>query len=274
MRLTQWFGVALAVAVLQGCATAPTLQGARPAAAQNQSYALAKLEAVTRTDHMTRHLDDDKSIVYFQNQGGGGAGLGVLLGPLGVAANIKMIEGVTDADVEKLKGRIKLSPALALQQAVATTPSPVQLAATQGDVKVSPFMLVSKTNDTSLHISSVVLFEGGAGQSKWTRRYQYQLPGKYTLDELAALSGPRQAELQAASVAAYAELLKHIGTESDASIALERKVTLKSPYLSPRFEFEMLGSLIGERGGRVWVRTTTGVVAVEPSELQYQFDKG
>ena len=222
---------------------------------------------------MTKHLDESKSIVYFQNQGGGGAGLGLLLGPLGVAANMKMIDGVTAADVEKLKGRLNLSPEDALQQAAASTNFSIQISPTQGDVKVSPFLLVSKTNETTVHISSVVLFEGTDGQSKWARRYQYQLPGKYTLDELSTLPEVEASGIQAASVTAYAALLKHIAEEKEAAIALERKITFKSSYITPRFDFEMMGSLIGEKDGRVWVRMVTGVVAVEPSEIQYQITK-
>lgn len=273
MRSIRAAYLAIATTALVGCATAPSLQGARPTSSENQTYGLAKSDAVTRSDHMTKHLDEGKSIVYFQNQGGGGVGLGLLLGPLGVAANIKMIDGVTAADVEKLKGRLNLNPEAALQQAAASTNFSIQISRTQGDVKVSPFLLVSKTNEATVHISSVVLFEGVDGQNKWARRYQYQLPGKYTLDELTTLPAAKASGIQAASVTAYAALLKHIAEETEAAIALERKVTLRSSYITPRFDLEMMGSLIGEKEGRVWVRMVTGVVAVEPSEIQYQLTK-
>lgn len=259
----------LVLAALVGCGTMPPLQGARPASAQQQHYGLARSEVVAKTDHMTQHLDEGKSVVYFQNQGGGGVALG-LLGPLGVAANIKMIEGVTAGDVEKLKGRIKLDPQLAVQQAALAEDFALQSVAVPSDVKVSPFVQISKTNETTLHVSSVLLFEGMDGQSKWTRRYQYQLPGSYTLDELSTLTPDRVASLQAASMNAYASLLRHVVGERDEAIAQERKITFKSAYMAPRFEFEMAGSLVGEKEGRVWVRTMGGVTAVDPAYIQYQ----
>lgn len=270
MRLIRLVGLAVATAALVGCGTAPTLQGARPASAQNQQYGLAKSEVVARTDHMTQHLDDGKSIVYYQNQGGGGAGLGLLLGPLGVAANVKMIESVTTGDVEKLKGHIRLNPEAALQQAAAATSFALQPTSAAGSVNVTPYVLVSKTDETTFNVSSIVLFEGVDGEKKWTRRYQYELPGKYTLDSLAAFTDASSAELQSASVAAYAALLRHIADEKDAAIAQEKKITFTSAYMTPRFEFEMMGSLVGEKEGRVWVRTVFGVIAIAPADIQYQ----
>lgn len=265
--------VAVAVTGLVGCGTAPPLQGARPAAAPEQKYGLARSEAVARTDHTTLHLNESKSIVYFQNQGGGGLALGLLLGPLGVAANVKAIEGVTTADAEKLKGRIEVDPEAALQQAASAVGFPIQSAAGTGDVKVTPYVLVSKTNETTVHVSSILLFEGTGGQGKWVRRYQYQLPGRYTVADLSASAGPGSPGLQAASVAAYASLLKHVADEKDAAIALERRITFKSPYMTPRFEFELMGSLVGEKEGRVWVRTMSAVTAVDPSDIQYRVAK-
>ncbi|WP_139799010.1 hypothetical protein [Andreprevotia lacus] len=267
MQLIRMACLVLVAASLIGCA-APALQGARPASALNQQYGLAKSEVLARTDHTTQHLDDAKSILYFQNQGGGGAALGLLLGPFGVAANIEMIKGVTTADVEKLKGKLHLNPDAALQQAAAATSLALQAAASQGDVKVTPFIFVSKTNETDIHLSSVVLFEGEDGQKKWLRRYQYQLPGKYTLDELSSLSEAQTSGVQAASTLAYGALLKYIAAEQDAAIAQEKKITLTSAYLTPRFEMALPGSLIGEQEGRVWVRTMFGVYAVAPADIQ------
>jgi len=263
----------LAVAGLAGCVSAPSLQGVRPTPSQNQKYGLAKSGFVATTNHMTQHLNADQSVVYFQNQGGGGVGLGLLLGPIGVAANMKMIEGVTTADVEKLKGKIPLNPEMAFQRAAFVANFPVQASANESDVKIAPYVLVSKTNESTVHISSIVLFEGMDGQTKWLRRYQYQLPGKYTLDELAAFDAMKASAVQTASVNAYTALLKHVAEETDASIVKEQKITFKSPYLSPRFEFEMTGSLIGANEGRVWVRTAFGVIAVDPSDIRYEITK-
>lgn len=265
--------VAIVALLITGCATAPALQGARPAASIDHQYGLAKSDLVEKTDHMTKHLNVDSSVVYFQNQGGGGAGLGILLGPFGVAANMRMIDSITTSDVDKLKGKILLNPVQAFQQAAATNGFPVQLSATTNDIKVTPYILVSKTDQLKISISSIVLFEGTTGQSKWVRRYQYQLPENYTLDELSTFDEGKMLEIQAASVNAFSSLLMHIKGESDVAILNEPKITFKSPYLSPRFDFEMMGSLIAESDGRVWVRTTFGVAAIDPSYIQYHTSK-
>ena len=70
---------ALVLTALVGCGTMPSLQAARPASAQQLHYGLARSEVVAKTDHMTQHLDEGQSLVYFQNQGGGGVALGLLV---------------------------------------------------------------------------------------------------------------------------------------------------------------------------------------------------
>lgn len=273
MRLMCVAALVIVSAGLVGCGAALPLQGARPAVMPSQKYGLAKSETIEKTNHMTQKINSEQSVFYFQNQGGGGAGLGILLGPLGAAANIKMIENTTIADVGKIKERINLNPEVALQQAANSTNFIVQSSVNNNDIKVTPFVLISKTDETTVHVSAAVFFEGAEGQNKWTRRYQYQLPGKYTVDELSALSEDKMKEMQMASVTAYTMLLKHIAEERDESIALERKITFNSPYMSPRFDIEMVGSLVAEREGRVWVRTVMGVNAIAPEYVKYQFIK-
>ncbi|MEN6623040.1 MAG: hypothetical protein ABFD50_16020, partial [Smithella sp.] len=59
----------------------------------------------------------------------------------------------------------------------------------------------------------------------------------------------------------------------DEAISKERKIIFKSPYICPRFELDMMGSLIREQGGRIWIRTVSGVYAVNPSDIKYQYSK-
>lgn len=259
-----------ACAILTACGSAPQLQGARPAASLSQKTALAPHSATT--NHISQPLSSDQSVMYFQNQGGGGVAVGLLLGPLGVVANQKMIEGVTLADVAKLKEKIAVKPQAALLQAASSTKFKVADAAAAGDVKLMPYLLVSKTDESTMHLSSMIRIEAGEGAGKWQRLYQYQLPGKYTLDGLAAPSEQVVQQIQSASVEAYAALLNHIENEADAAIATEKKIAFKSAYLMPRFDMEMPGSLIKEANGRTWIRTLSGVAAVDPSNLTYKLN--
>lgn len=60
-----------------------------------------------------------------------------------------------------------------------------------------------------------------------------------------------------------------IPTERDEVIAPERKITLKSPHMGPRFEFEMIVPRVGEKDVRIWGRSMSGVTAVNPASIQY-----
>ncbi|WP_188564951.1 hypothetical protein [Undibacterium terreum] len=222
---------------------------------------------------MTKPLDPQQSVVYKQNQGGGGAGLGLLLGPIGVAANMKMIETKTDEDVARLKGKLGFIPSVALQQAASASGFSLQSVAGTQDVQVTPYILVSKTNETTVHVSAMILVESPGHPAKWSRSYRYQLAGKYSLDELATADAARNAALQEQATQAYGALLRHMNDESDASISQETAITFLSPYLTPRFEFEQRGSLIRVDTNRVWVRTTVEVAAVAPTDLSYKVVK-
>lgn len=271
MFVRRFVSFSLVAAVLVGCGTTPVLQQAPPAIAQGQHYGIGPSATVARTDQTLRHLDTDQTVVYTQNMGGGGAALGVLLGPIGIAANMKMIESQTASEADKLKGKVVLNPKAALLQAAATSGFALQPVAGAADIKLSPFVLISKTTETATHISSAMMIEGTNGAQPWRRLYRYQLPGAYTLDQLSTIDGVKKAGLQADVVNGYVALLAHIAAETEASIAAERKITVKSSQLTPRFEFEMIGSLVREDAGLVWVRTTAGVYALAPSDVQIKY---
>lgn len=266
--------LSLITVLITACAsTPPALQGARPAALARQGLGLAPSAELQQTSHMKQHLDAAKSVVYFQNQGGGGAGLGVLLGPLGVAANISMIEGVTQADLARLKGRIRLDPAASFQQAAAELGMTVAATAGANDTRATPYLLVSKTDEHTLHLGSALWLEGQVAGQPWRGRYLYQLPLQYTVDSLAALDDAGQARLQAEARQGFAALLGQIQRDTPEAMAHEPRLSFTSAYLSPRFEFEQPGSLIGLKDGMVWLRSFNGVQAVQASQVSYKLDK-
>lgn len=273
MHMIRTLTLSIIAVCLTACGTAPVLQSARPAVAQGQHYGLAHSESLAKTDQTTKPLDSHQSIVYNQNQGGGGAGLGLLLGPIGVVANAKMIETKTEEDVARLKGKLDLAPSTALQQAASASGFSLQSVAGPQDIQMTPYILVSKTNETTVHVSAMILVESPGNPAKWSRSYRYQLADKYNLDELAAADAGLNVALQERATLAYVELLRYINEESDANIAKEAAITLLSPYLTPRFEVAQRGSLIRVDTNRVWVRTTLGVAAVAPTDLSYKVVK-
>lgn len=269
--------LAVVTTLLTACASAPPQpQGPRPAALAGQALALVPSPRVQQTSHTQQHLDAAQTLVYMQNHGGGGAGLGVLLGPLGVAANISMIEGVTQADVARLKGRLQADPVAAFRQAAADQGLRLVEAAGAGVTRATPYLLFSKTDPTTLHVGTVLLLEGppaAAPDQPWRGHYQLQLPLQYTLESLATLDDAGQRRLQAEARQGFAALLGQILRDTPEAAAREPQLHFQSPYLTPRFEFEQAGTLVGTDGGRVWLRTAGGLFAVQPDQVRYTLDK-
>ena len=269
MRTSLASATLLLIALTTGCATVPPLQTAPPSPT-SVTYGFGTSPILAKGDHMTQPLNAAKSVYYFQNQGGGGAGLGLLLGPIGVASNVKMIESTTMGDVKKLYGKFAVDAEAQFREVATKAGFAVAASARPGDVRLMPYLLVSKTDPGTVHISPVIRLEGGEGKKTWAKFYRYQLAGKYTVDELVALDDARKAAIREQSAAAFTSLLAHMQGETDAEIAKEQRIVAKSQYMTPRFNFDVVGSLAGQRDGLVWVRTSLGVTAVQPGSIEYQ----
>ena len=257
-------------ASLAGCASAPpSMQKATLSpTSQDKKLAYTKPNLTSQLNHLQKGINDENTLLYFQNQGGGGLALG-LMGPFGVLANMKMIEANTDKDLAQLKGKPLPDPHTAFQVAADRMPINVQSEnqASPQDILITPIILISKTTPAIFNISSLALFEGGSGKDKWTHRYQYQLPGQYTLEQLTNLSQAQVDSIHEQSTLGFVAILKQLNEETDASIANEKKIIFESAYVQPRWTYEMLGSLAGEKDGRVWVRTFGGLTAIDPKDV-------
>ncbi|HVE52127.1 MAG TPA: hypothetical protein VNB23_01955 [Ramlibacter sp.] len=118
------FAPFLVAGLLAACAAPqPRVMPARTAI--DAPYALERSPLLDQTSHTAMHLDRERRILYQQSLGGGGVGVGLLLGPLGVAANIAMIEANTKADVAKAGYRALLDHLSARQQAAVSATRPV-----------------------------------------------------------------------------------------------------------------------------------------------------
>ncbi len=248
------------------------MQSVQPKSSGGSAYALSRSPLLDATNHLTQHLDKEKTIVYFQNFGGGGAGLGLLLGPIGVAANVSMIETNTKKDVEQLRDRVAVRPAEIFAEVARRQGLDLSANATQAP-KITPYLYVSKTEGETLLVSSALIIEQGTGPEKWTGKYMYQLPVRYSLNEFAQLSESATAQLRDAVALGYSSLVTHVGAESAERMNQEKKIMFKSDLLNPRFDFEMAGSLIADGGDLVWVRTYGGVYALRKGNVSYTLQK-
>lgn len=270
MPLHRWFILALIFVSLAGCASIPPMQKAtfnNSNSEKNLAYARPDLTA--QLSHLQKGINEDNTLLYFQNFGGGGLALG-LMGPFGVMANMKMIETNTNNDAAQLHGKPMPDPHQAFQQAAENLNVSIASQATPQDIRITPTILISKTTPSDFHISALLFIEGGVDKGKWTHRYQYQLSGPYSFEQLTNLSPAKVNVIQAQAVEGFAALLEQVKAETDASIANEKKITFESAYFSPRFTYEMLGTLAGEKDNRVWVRTMLGLTAIDPKDVKFK----
>ncbi len=256
------FSVIVTALALTACsAPVPKFQSAVPDAGKS-TYAMASAPALATTSSTIQHLDNDKTIVYQQNYGGGGAGLGLLLGPIGVAANASMIESMTKSDAEKMREKILVKPRNVFESAARK--KGVQLDNVT-DARITPYLYVSKTENDRLLVASAMIVE----QAAWSGKYMYQLPVTYSVDELAGLDGNATVQLQNAVEGGFEALLQQMQAESAASEASEKPITFKSDFVTPRFGFDMYGSLVGTDNDVVWVRTVGAVYGLRKSNVSY-----
>lgn len=267
------YGSLLAALMLCACATGapPAPQSAPPKALSSAGFAVARTALVDETNHMQKHVDRAKQILYFQNYGGGGVGLGVLLGPIGVAANISMIDGVTQKDVDQLKDRIAIDPGALFAEAARRHNLPAGQGADA--LRVTPYLLLSKANETTVLAAAALIVEQGQGTTLWRGKYMLQLPRSYSVAELAALDAAGTEQLRQATAQGFDALLARLQAEATATPGGEKAITFKSDLLSPRFDFEMSGRLIADDGQLAWVRVIGGVFAVRKSNIQYTVAK-
>lgn len=256
--------VAMAL-TLTGCNSSPVLQSSQPFAGTEHSYSLSRSPLLDQTNSSMAHLDSDKNIVYSQLFGGGGVGLGLLLGPLGVAANVAMINAQTESDTALLKDKLHIKP---LQNFLSSAQGKaLKLVDNPGSTgaKISPYLYVSRADGEQMLLAAALLIEQGEGKSQWTGKYMYQLPKKYAKSELATLDEAQQQQLDSDLTAGFDVLLDYITHEQPP--AAERSITFKSAFLNPRFDFDMTGALISQNDELTWVRTYSGVYALRKSNF-------
>lgn len=258
MSFNKIIAVMIAALSLAACGTAPKFQERRAAVAP-ETFSLGASPVLQQTNHMTQHLNAEKTIVYTQPFGGGGVALG-LLGPFGVAANIAMIETATKADTDKLFGKVMIDPVQSFR--LLADIKRVDLAGAGVANKLTPYLYVAKTRETTVSVAVGVLLDTGVPVPS---RYVFQLPQTYSVEQLAALDAAGTDNLQQSVDLGFERLLdffvKDIGAGADA----EPKIQFKSEFVSPRFDFELQGS-VADKGREVtWVRTYGAVFGLQNS---------
>lgn len=263
----------LALAGLTACVAPPSYTNRPVPADAPSAFVLAHAAIVEEPRHATRHLDDAKTIVYTQTQGGS-LTAGLVFGALGALANMGMIDSQTGLDAARMKGKLRLEPRqLFLDAAIRQG---LELADVGGAVRTgaTPYLSISKSPSGRLLAAAAVQLEQGSGADRWSGLYMYQLPSSYSLDELARPSEDLQRKLASETAQGFGELAAFLAREEagrkDASAKAppEREFVFSTELLTPGGGHPMPARLIASSQDVVWCRTFDGVFALRRSSMK------
>jgi hypothetical protein len=243
--------------------------GARPA----PTFVLAHAAIVEEPRHATRHLDEAKTIVYTQTQGGS-LTAGLVFGALGALANVGMVDSQTGLDAAPMKGKLRLEPRqlfvdAAIRQGLALTDAGGAAA-----TAATPYLYLSKSPGGRLRAAAAVQLEQGSGADRWSGLYMYQLPSAYGLDDLARPSEDLQRKLAAEAAQGFGELAAFIAREdagrkdAPAKAQPEREFVFSTELLAPGGGYPTPARLISSSEELVWCRTLEGVFALRRSSMK------
>ena len=255
----------LSILSIWGCAT-PSFQSV-PQGLQNKTdVSLVRSELLDQTNGTLMHLNDNKDVLYQQNFGGGGAAVGILLGPIGVAANAVAIESNTKRDVELLFGKTSIDPNKVFREIVLDAGFIIQDSGS-ASASFSPYILVSKGENEVLYFASALLVEeNSASKKRWVGRYMYQIPQNMRKEDLAdGLTDEERQDIRNSLKMGFVKLLSVYRKDSQGLLPAKSEITFKSEFVSPRFNFDLLGELVDDDPDKVSIRST-GALFVLPKK--------
>ncbi|CAM3502921.1 hypothetical protein BOSP111201_09125 [Bordetella sputigena] len=267
MKVSRFAGIVFLTALMAGCVTTnTTMQALQPVTGGRPGYALGHSPVLAASySYMLQPLDDAGSILYVQPFGGS-ATVGVLFGTLGVAANMASINMKTKADVLALHGKVGVDPAAVFGK-VATAKG-VDIREKDADAaQITPYMYIVKQEDEQLLIASALLIEKGQGDAKWTGKYMYELPLRYSFTQFGSPDEKQTAALRDAMTAGYAKLIDHIRYEDPQRYLQEKRIVFKTPFFAPFANVDTLGQLVDETDDMTWIRTISGVYALRKGDV-------
>ncbi|PAJ71730.1 hypothetical protein CJF42_25155 [Pseudoalteromonas sp. NBT06-2] len=263
----------LIASVLSGCASVK-YQSSPPVTTNKATHEVGYSELLNQTNHTLMHLNENKDIFYQQNFGGGGVGVGLLLGPIGVAANIAAIKSNTEEDVEALKGKITIDPKDIFKK--ASEKGGLELSInTSNSISVSPYIYVSKTDDEQLLLGSAMIVETAAGQKEnWIGKYMYQTPVKVSKESISDGVDDVEFKLFEKSLSkGFEELIALYMEDRKGALTTQNPITFVSDFVSPRFKVEMVGDLVPSKDARVNIRTVGAVYSLPENAVEVKIKK-
>lgn len=216
-------------------------------------------------------INNNKHIRYTQNFGGGGATLGLLLGPIGVASNAAMINSNTEKDVNIINDKFNVDPLAIFNELSGNTELKFTNEANPNN-NISPYLYITKINDAGkLAFAACILIESNNSTGKWVARYFYELPVEAEINQKMNTFNMTECKLDLELKNGFSAILKYINSENSESVAMEKEITYISDFVSPRFQIAFKGKIINETEDRVWIRAQQGVFVLLKSRVKIQY---
>lgn len=191
--------------------------------------------------------------------------LGVLLGPIGVLANMSMIKSVTEDDAKQLHGMIPIDTVKVFQKYVPQDQYLSSSRDVNGEGLLSPYLLVEKIDDEHFRCSALLIVDLNPAGTKWTRQYMYELQDVYTKYQLTSgLSDSQLASLTADLGGGLQWAMATYLLDAKGSFSPREKETIKSDFLTPRNQIPMTGYGYDAGPNRIGFATAAAVYSLSP----------
>lgn len=268
MNYFRFTTIAIISTILSACATAPKLLSAPPQKEALGTYKVVHSPLLDQTNHMVKPINADKDMIYVQSFGGSVA-VGILLGPMGTIGNIMNISRITQNDIDQLFGKVNIQP-LAIFNELTSAQGIAFSKTSTNPQKITPYVLIVKQEDDQLLLaSSIIVEQTDVNNKPWVGRYVYQIPVKYTINQLAHLDENTTTQLKNSLATGFSKLLTRINDENSSMPEKEQKIKIKSHFIDPRFNFDIAGSLIAQNSDETWVRTFGVIYGIQKADIAF-----
>jgi hypothetical protein len=271
MKVSACLGLAALTAIASlSHARGPKVMPSPQLAADEKQIVSALLPNEASGTHMIRPLNAENTIVYEQNFGGGGAGVGVLLGPLGVAANIAAIKGRTEKESGEIFGKLSLDVLPVATAALEAQGLALADPADASRALIKPALHLISIDGENVQCSVSIFVDHNPVGRKWTGRYTYQLPPTFARSAIAAgLPETDLEQLRQHIAAGFAEIARLYAADARGELKDGKQVKFWSDYLSMRFDYQYVGMEIPGEADRLLVRMPLSVVSLVREQVRF-----
>jgi hypothetical protein len=258
MKLLKNVSLVALMSTLTACAAGPQTYSSARQTLQSSKYTIGTLQDSMASDHMHRFLDKEHRVFYMQNQGGGGAAVGVLLGPLGVLANVAAIKSQTNKDAAQLQDKLSIDVAAIFRDSLNQSAALTQSTQSGVDPELSPVLYVEKLDDDHIRFASMLIVTAHAAGKSILRQYIYELPDSYTKQSLTqGLTNEQLARLGADAKVGFDWIAATYTQDIEGTFKPMTKAVIHSDFVTPRTQIPYGGYSFDAGAGRVGFATQT-----------------